>query len=409
MRPQVWRFVRHGLIRSFSVGSEGRKAPGAPAPFTVIDIPKVAPATTALREVPFKVGVEAQLNEPVSSWLEEREPVHQPVRTVEACSHDLGRLVANVDFHPFVAAVHLAFKDHRPLVLSPDMIWLLVAQGLASHIHANAEELRPRFIEQAGKVAIVVRRDDFIKGSPENPWPEVFRDFSSKIRDHVGAKTHDLLMPNFSTRGVVERSAAEVVLLDAVQSFFSYQCRTMCGIPQIGLEGTPADWETLAERIRGIGQIGLMWWTEALGPILDEFIAAARGHANPRFWKFIYNQDHDASGGPFTTGWITAFFPYLKERKTGLALDKNPWLANGGEDTQRLLYPPEKIEKGQIGFGPTTACFPCGLARAPFLWEYLGNSFRMEFLGGFVGVRQDLETLRLRPEIGWAIRERTTV
>jgi hypothetical protein len=30
----------------------------------------------------------------------------------------------------------------------------------------------------------------------------------------------------------------------------------------------------------------------------------------------------------------------------------------------------------------------------------------MEFIAGFVGVAQDPETLCLRPEIGWAVRER---
>ena len=29
----------------------------------------------------------------------------------------------------------------------------------------------------------------------------------------------------------------------------------------------------------------------------------------------------------------------------------------------------------------------------------------MEFVGGFVGVAQDRETLALRPEIGWAVLE----
>jgi hypothetical protein len=29
----------------------------------------------------------------------------------------------------------------------------------------------------------------------------------------------------------------------------------------------------------------------------------------------------------------------------------------------------------------------------------------MEFLGGFVGVSQDKDTLAVKPEIGWAIRE----
>src|SRR5262245_20150320 len=50
--------------------------------------------------------------------------------------------------------------------------------------------------------------------------------------------------------------------------------------------------------------------------------------------------------------------------------------------------------------------FPIGLSSAPFVWEYLQSQLKMEFLGGFVGVRQETDSLRLRPEIGWAIRER---
>jgi hypothetical protein len=33
--------------------------------------------------------------------------------------------------HPLLAAVHVAFAEHRPLVLSPDTIWLTIAQGTA--------------------------------------------------------------------------------------------------------------------------------------------------------------------------------------------------------------------------------------------------------------------------------------
>ena len=35
----------------------------------------------------------------------------------------------------------------------------------------------------------------------------------------------------------------------------------------------------------------------------------------------------------------------------------------------------------------------------------MDKTFDMEFLGGFVGVGQDEETLAVRPEIGWAVRE----
>jgi hypothetical protein len=371
----------------------------------VIDLGKVAPARSALKVVPYKAAVESLLTKPPSLFPGQlHHPTGQPSKPVEACSRYHGQLVAGVHFHPVVAAIHLAFNDHRPLVLSPDMLWLLVAQGFANHVNANAEELRPRLVKHSGKVVLDVRRDDFIKGSPENPWPDVFDEFTGRIREHIGEATHDLLLPAFSTTGVAERAAAQVVLLDAMQSYFSYEFHTLCGIPRIVLEGAADDWVMLAERARGLGRFGLEWWTGTLTPILDEFVAAARGQVNARFWQSIYKLD-GGSGGPYTTGWITAFFPYLKDWRTGLATNKNPWLVRGGQELQELLFPPEKADPYRFGHGPTTEAFPSGLTKAPFLWNYLGQSFDMEFLGGFVGIRQDAETLCLRPEIGWALRD----
>ena len=43
----------------------------------------------------------------------------------------------------------------------------------------------------------------------------------------------------FSTTGPVERAVMDLVWLDAMQSFFTYQLRSLCGIPEITLEGTP--------------------------------------------------------------------------------------------------------------------------------------------------------------------------
>ncbi|NDD65160.1 MAG: DUF4419 domain-containing protein [Acidobacteria bacterium] len=82
----------------------------------------------------------------------------------------------------------------------------------------------------------------------------------------------------------------------------------------------------------------------------------------------------------------------------------NPWLAEGGETLKSLLSPKDRDRQG-FGYGPTTESVPAGLARAPFHWHYLDRSIEMEFLGGFIGVRQEPATLELRPEIGWAVRE----
>src|SRR6187399_945420 len=50
-----------------------------------------------------------------------------------------------VGMHPFVAAVRLAYDRHLPLRLSPDQVWLVIAQGLANHIRLNSEALRQQF------------------------------------------------------------------------------------------------------------------------------------------------------------------------------------------------------------------------------------------------------------------------
>jgi hypothetical protein len=375
------------------VAAEGVSSPPAR---TVIEVSDVEPATTVLREVAFHRAVDNLLN-PHAPATDEL-----PTTAIEACSDTHGPLVANVRFHAGVAAIDQAFNDHRPLVLSPDIIWMFLAQGFANHVNAHAETLRDQFVSHSGKLALEVQRHHFIKGSAENDWPGVIDELSVQIRRHVGETTHDLLVPTFTTTGPVERIAAQVALLDAMQSYFAYQLTSFCGIPVIALEGTDDDWRSLAARAEQLGRFGLEWWTRALRPILDEFIAAACGRANPEFWQSIYKRE-GGSGGPFVTGWILAFFPYLKDERTRLPTRRNECVAEAGASIEKLLA--HDMNEKRRFLGVNTDMFPSGLARAPFQWMYRDESYAMEFLGGFVGVRQDGTDLSLRPEIGWAIDE----
>src|SRR6516162_6714227 len=190
------------------------------ASFLVSDVPL---PTTPLEEVAYKEAVEALLRRSASS------PDSRPA---EACSRYHGQLIAAVPFHPVVAAAHRAFMDHRPLCLSPDIIWLMICQGVANHINANAEELRNHFVTHEGKIEISVRRDDFVKGSPENPWAEAIEEFTKKVREHIGS-SFDLFQPTFTTTGPVEKAAMSIVLLDAMKSYFDYDTMTECGIPAV--------------------------------------------------------------------------------------------------------------------------------------------------------------------------------
>jgi hypothetical protein len=496
----------------------------------------VAPATTPLEEVPYKEAVDALLRMSVHS----RHP-----RPVEACSRFDAQLIAGAPFHPVVAAAHRAFMDHRPLCLSPDIIWLMVCQGVANHINANAEELRPRIVSHEGKITIDLRRDDFVKGSPENPWAEAIEEFTGKVREHIGS-AFDLFQPTFTTTGPVERAAAGVVLLDAMQSYFRYDMESLCGIPAITLEGTPEDWQAIADRAEQFAFLDLEWWLEPLRAVLQQFVTAAQGNVDRPFWRSLYKY-REESGGPILTGWISALFPYLTDSETGLATHRNPYLTldsqrmedidldeefddeiddieihdidldeeesddfdefdedsesppaeqppdrltlrrkhfmenppaavpdpeeasefdcpSEDEPPRRFIWitadgievpygtdpdldedhiePPygadpetgedfgeddheervvgawlrpmpnrrrdEEDDDADCGWGPRISDLPSGISRAPFRWKYLHQSFDMEFLGGFVGVSQDRETLLVKPEIGWAVREAGT-
>jgi hypothetical protein len=361
---------------------------------TTFLVSDVEPATTPLLEIPYKEAIEALMRTAIPAGRS---------RSVEGCARYHGHLIAGVPFHPVVAAAHRAFMKHHPLCLLPDTIWLMTIHGVANHINVHAEKLRSRFVSYEGRIRIEVRRDDFIKGSPENAWSEVFDEFSAQIRDHIGPEI-DLFLPAFSTTGPVERAAADVVLLDAMQSYFEYVVLSECGIPTIILEGTQEDWKTLVERVQGFREFGLESWIDVLSPILDQFARASQGDVDQPFWRSIY-KFNDQSGGPIITGWITAFFPYLKNCRTRRAtVPSRILIQDKRNDLEVMLYPGDEPETGWAS-GPTMEQLPSGLSKAPFQWDYLERTFDMEFLGGFVGVAQDQETLTLRPEIGWAVRE----
>ncbi len=200
----------------------------------------------------------------------------------------------------------------------------MIIQGVANHINVNADALRSRFVRHEGKVEISVRRDDFVKGSPENPWAEAIEEFTSRVEEHIGSE-FDLFQPTFTTTGPVERAAAGVVLLDAMRSYFTYDMESFCGIPAVSLEGTPEDWQAVADRAEQFGSLDLDWWLEPLRGILKQFVAASQGVVDRQFWQSLYKY-HDESGGPVITGWISALFPYLTDSQTGLAIHQNPYL-----------------------------------------------------------------------------------
>lgn len=152
-----------------------------------------------------------------------------------------------------VKAVHSAFYDHHPLILSPDVIWLTILQGLANHVDQNSKRLRRKFVNHEKKITIVIQKDDFVKGSCTNDWESIFPEFVDQIKANSKQHVLDFMPCDFSTSGAAEVVASHITLMDTVKHYFEYTATRGCGFPRITLSGKPEDWSKLrakAEKLR---------------------------------------------------------------------------------------------------------------------------------------------------------------
>lgn len=350
---------------------------------------------------------------------------------LEAYSRDTKPLVDPIPspdagpVHAFIYAANLAYDGHRPLVLSPDMIWLLIAQGFAIHVNENAAALRGRLVAHEGKAKITVRRDEFVRGFAGNDWEGVLDEFAERIGAYMGSKAFGLTVREFSTTGRVERAAFAVALMDTVQSYYDFGLLTLCGIPEITLEGTPEDWAEVRLGAEALTEWDLDWWTKHLLPVLDQFVAASRGDVDLTFWQSFYKVEHQ-SGGPYINGHVVNLFPYsvaalpsprereslirsYRERRAmtyeqAVAHCDEFYQGHGKPFRNRHLGWRKPDKEGPSFEGMISGVLPPALSSAPLTWECQGTTLPMEFVAGFVGVSQDTETMALRPEIGWAVR-----
>lgn len=85
-------------------------------------------------------------------------------------------------YHSFFQGMYQAYADHRPFVLSPDMIWLLISQGFARHINANQEAMRDYIVDFSGKQSLIVKTDKQLE-DPTLSWNEIFPQFTEQIKN----------------------------------------------------------------------------------------------------------------------------------------------------------------------------------------------------------------------------------
>lgn len=289
----------------------------------------------------------------------------------------------------FYQTLLTAYAEHRPVVISPDMIWCLICQGFSHHINLDPEKYRDRMVFHQGKDTLEVKRVESEEFTSEQ-WEDIIREFAEMVDKKTRGSVASAIVTDFSTTTPVEAISSRITLLDTVKSYFEFVVIQMiCGIPHITLKGTPQDWQKIADNVQEFRQFDLDWWIDSLSPILDEFVKTANGYPDPTFWKSIvmtWRTDLVRGGGcmpsdeepTMVDGWFLKFFPYCKDGRT-----------------------PDKVSIEESMLAERVS--------VPFIlrkYDTLGNLIeetKMKMTAGMIGVSEDRDTYALTPKFGWFV------
>ena len=282
-----------------------------------------------------------------------------------------------------------AWCQHRPVVLTPDSIWLIICQQFSHIVNENPDRYRDVLVRHEGKKELLVESNDLF--SEQADWNGLISGFTAEIDKYTNNDLATTLVADFSTTGTDERITSEVTLMDVVKPYFEYTViYAVCGIPSITLTGTPDDWRKVLAKTQALDAFGMGWWTSDLVPILEEFIKAAEGQPDYWFWKDIVKKTRPRKiQGPVCArrqprltkfdGWFLKFFPYDNKGRT----------PNKVNITQSML--------------PETVVVPFKYQVVTLDGVVLEET-PLELVAGIVGVIEDPETYSMTPKIGWLVR-----
>lgn len=288
----------------------------------------------------------------------------------------------------FFQTVHYCFANHHALMISPEVLFYMVSNEIATHVKLNPEANRHLFTTSAEREIIRVEDDTLVLGEPSQ-WNRTIPMFEEALRDRIPSDLMDVLLAKFSTSTEVTNITSLISFMDAASPYYDFRVRTKCGIPQVVLRGTPDDYTNLymvVETLSGAFS-GLEAFFNRLIPTLKK-LAEQANPENPvdnEWWTSLYKY-HSGSGSQVWNGWISDFVAHTTDADKNLVprdFTKQSW---GARD-----------EFGVIQVGETST----HVSNVNFLWEYLGREIPMKFVAGIL----DLQVVdgALCPALSYAV------
>ena len=290
---------------------------------------------------------------------------------------------------PFLTSARLAYAQHRPLIVNPDVVWLVIESGFANHVYSNAEELRSKFVNFEGKKALRVYAETSLLKQPAEVWEPLFSKFTEQIAQWVSPEFVQTLQADFSTTTPAASVASNIMIMSAMQHYFEYSIICICGIPDIYLEGSEEDWKKLISKANALRQYDLDWWIDEIEPVLQKIAAAAAGEIDITFWQSIIRKKDIPVEGEEMCGWIP---PH--EQIDGWIVKFYPYTIYNTRNKLNFLYDTDIADlPGEVGAAPLNYT------------DIDGTKYDFDIHAGLIGIEEDTTTRALRPVVAWWVTQ----
>jgi len=298
----------------------------------------------------------------------------------------------------FIGTVHQSYDEHRPLVLTPDVIWLTIMQGLSIHVNEHAKKLEKKIFKKNKPKRLLVRNDSLEQGSEH--WEDLIDALANQTSVYTRKNYYDFFVPEFSTTNKIHTTTYQITLLHTYKKTFKYVGESGCGIPYISLTGEKADWEWIEQNLDKLDDFGLSDWKNELKPVIREFINVYEHKINKAFWQDFYKNMTEYNAY-YISGWILKFFPYQKtlkytsltDHETGAPKAEKIFVRNKYIYGNKYLL--SKLSPGDL---------PAGILKVELVWNnyFKHKKTNLQVYAGFFAIKQYADK-SLEPVISWAI------
>ena len=110
-----------------------------------------------------------------------------------------------------------AYKNHYPITISPDMIWLLILQGFSRFMDKYHELVREKFVNFEGQKTLYINRYGIpVNLANDETWDGIIDECVEQIGENIGGETISNLQADFTTTNAATLLASQASIMSAI-------------------------------------------------------------------------------------------------------------------------------------------------------------------------------------------------